>query len=113
MGSSPGLKSAAKLKTYLIEFFGSPQTPDKSGLPAAVRGAGAVRFGLPSAVRGTGSTGTCCHWAAIGQHIPRHRTEVVRMLRAFTDSTSRIALRLMETLSPKPWRFIALPERAS
>src|SRR5690348_9217642 len=30
-----------------------PYIPEKSGLPSAVRGAGAARLGLPSAVRGT------------------------------------------------------------
>ena len=31
--------------------------PEKSGLPSAVRGAGAVKFGLPSAVRGIPGVG--------------------------------------------------------
>jgi hypothetical protein len=33
------------------------QTPDRSGLPSAVRGGGAVRFGLPSLVRGMPGVG--------------------------------------------------------
>ena len=34
-----------------------PQIPERSGLPAAVRGAGAVRFGFPSLVIGTPAVG--------------------------------------------------------
>src|SRR5262245_42435511 len=38
------------LKEYPKPF--SRHTPDRSGVPSAVRGAGAVRLGLPSGVRG-------------------------------------------------------------
>src|SRR6185369_5116889 len=40
------------------------QIPERSGLPSAVRGAGAFRFGFPSAVFGTpgvGCSGHCAH----------------------------------------------------
>src|SRR6476661_3930538 len=40
------------------------QTPERSGLPSGVFGAGAVRFTLPSAVRGTDASGRFAHWAA-------------------------------------------------
>src|SRR5262245_44747659 len=40
------------------------QRPDRSGLPSAVLGVGAVRFGLPSAVRGTPGVGNDGHCAA-------------------------------------------------
>src|SRR5262249_50504196 len=39
---------------------------DRSGLPSAVRGAGAVRFGLPSAVRGMPGEGYFNHCASSG-----------------------------------------------
>jgi hypothetical protein len=35
----------------------SSHSPEKSGLPPAVRGAGAARFGLPSGVRGIPGVG--------------------------------------------------------
>src|SRR6476660_2393518 len=38
-------------------------TPDRSGCPSAVTGAGALRFGLPSAGRGTPGVGVFSHWA--------------------------------------------------
>src|SRR5215208_3722308 len=38
-------------------------TPEKSGLPSALRGAAAARFGLPSAVRGTAGFGYVNHCA--------------------------------------------------
>ena len=40
-------------------ILGSPviQTPEKSGLPSAIRGAGADIFTLPSAFRGTPAVG--------------------------------------------------------
>src|SRR5215470_1012198 len=37
------------------------QTPERSGLPSPVRGAGAVRFGFPSAVRGIPGVRYCAH----------------------------------------------------
>src|SRR6266850_8257476 len=37
--------------------------PEKSGLPSAVRGVGAVRLGFPSGVRGTPAVGYFNHWA--------------------------------------------------
>ena len=42
---------------------GGFQTPDKSGLPSASRGAGADRLILPSGVRGTVERGRFCHCA--------------------------------------------------
>jgi hypothetical protein len=39
-------------------------SPEMSGLPSAVFGAGAVRFGLPSAVRGIPAVGYFNHWGA-------------------------------------------------
>src|SRR5262245_40996944 len=39
-------------------------SPDRSGLPSAVRGAGADRFGLPSAVLGIPTVGCVNHCAA-------------------------------------------------
>src|SRR5947199_1180783 len=39
------------------------EMPERSGLPSAVGGAGALRSGLPSAVRGTPAVGYFSHWA--------------------------------------------------
>ena len=46
-----------------VRAVSNRQRPDRSGLPSAVRGAGAVRFGLPSAVRGMPLVGSFSHWA--------------------------------------------------
>src|SRR5271165_1006848 len=48
--TSSGFRSAA----ILIRYFGEIlfHTPEKSGLPSAVRGAGAARFGFPLGKRG-------------------------------------------------------------
>src|SRR6266705_3532317 len=59
---SPGFRSAATLPEYLAEIL--CQIPDKSGLPSAVRGAGAARFGLPFALRGMPGVGYFSHCAA-------------------------------------------------
>src|SRR6266699_834232 len=61
---SPGLRSATlpMALSGLIMFH----RPERSGLPSAVRGAGAVRFGLPSAVRGMPGVRYCAHCAASG-----------------------------------------------
>src|SRR5512140_3004004 len=47
-------------------MLGSPviQTPEKSGLPSAIRGAAADMSTLPSAFRGTPAVGYFTHWAA-------------------------------------------------
>src|SRR3954468_23510760 len=42
---------------------GGFHTPEKSGVPSACRGGGALRFGLPSAPSGTCGAGTLLHWA--------------------------------------------------
>src|SRR3954466_12468342 len=54
-------RSLARSRTYPSGGF---QTPDRSGLPSARRGAGADRFGFPSGVRGTDERGTFAHCAA-------------------------------------------------
>src|SRR5213078_367143 len=59
---SPGFRSAATLRSYFSELL--CQIPDKSGLPSAVRGAGAARFGLPFGVRGMPGVGYFSHCAA-------------------------------------------------
>src|ERR1051325_4276206 len=41
------------------------QMPERSGLPSASRGAGAVRFGFPSFVRGIPSVGHLNHCANV------------------------------------------------
>src|SRR5881409_2149348 len=61
---SPGFRSAATLRSYFSELL--CQIPDKSGLPSAVRGAGAARFGLPSALRGMPGVGYFSHCAVSG-----------------------------------------------
>src|SRR5438477_10980211 len=61
---SPGLRSAT-LPMALSGLIHCHR-PARSGLPSAVRGAGAVRFGLPSAVRGMPGVGYVNHCAASG-----------------------------------------------
>src|SRR6266481_8645583 len=61
---SPGLRSAT-LPTA-VSGLSHCHRPVRSGLPSAVRGAGAVRFGLPSAVRGMPDVGRVTHWAESG-----------------------------------------------
>src|SRR5215510_14390607 len=61
---SPGLRSA--ILPTAISGLHHCHRPDRSGLPSAVRGVGAVRFGLPSAVRGMPGVGWLTHWAARG-----------------------------------------------
>src|SRR5215831_9458988 len=70
--TSVGLRSAAIFIRYLPALM--PQTPDKSGFPSEVRGAGAFRFGLPSGVRGVPGVGYAIHWAQAGTEMrPRNR----------------------------------------
>src|SRR5580704_2873754 len=61
---SPGFRSAAMLREYLGEILF--HTPERSGLPSAVRGTGAARLGLPAAVRGMPGVGRFSHCAASG-----------------------------------------------
>src|ERR1700680_4894080 len=60
---SPGLRSAAIFRRYGL-FIGPRQMPDRSGLPSAVRGAGADRFALPAGVRGMPEVLIVSHCAA-------------------------------------------------
>src|ERR1700688_3168823 len=55
-GTSPGLRSTARLTTYLLPL--GSQIPDRSGCPSGDRGAGAERFGLPFGKRGIAGGGT-------------------------------------------------------
>src|SRR5579859_7370957 len=64
MGTSSGLRSAAIFCKYFTP--GLCHTPERSGLPSALRGAGAARFGLPSLVRGVDLSGSFNHCAAKG-----------------------------------------------
>src|SRR5277367_2180930 len=52
--------------------------PDKSGLPLALRGAGAVRSGFPLLSRGTPSVGSLIHWPDAPTH-NRHASARKRM----------------------------------
>src|ERR1700735_4487222 len=52
---SSGFRSAAMLARYFGDILF--QTPDRSGLPSAVRGAGAARFALPLGKRGVPAFG--------------------------------------------------------
>src|SRR5262249_33665609 len=56
-GGRPGAEPFGSAPSYLI------QMPEKSGLPSAVRGAGAARLGLPSAPLGTPGNGYNGHCA--------------------------------------------------
>ena len=54
----------------MVRAFRCSQTPERSGFPSAVFGAGAVRLGLPSGVRGRPGVGKLSHWAPKGTHNP-------------------------------------------
>jgi hypothetical protein len=94
------------------------QRPDKSGLPSAVRGAGALRFGLPSAECGTPGVGYFNHWAdedALATRMTR-MTKIGDVDREALDRlNSRIRTLLpelyqdsFETLQPVPMRSAGL-----
>src|SRR6202161_986034 len=85
MLTSPGFRSAAKFMVYLTPL-GCCQIPDRSGLPSAAFGAGAVRFGLPSAVRGIPGDGIFSHWAETGTVMRR------KIVRKSTSGLYPIAL---------------------
>src|SRR6185295_18867773 len=64
-GGSPGGETGGGA-TFPPWNHALSQSPVKSGLPSAVRGAGASRFGLPSGVRGTPRVGYDGHCADSG-----------------------------------------------
>src|SRR5712691_6407538 len=88
---SPGLR-AATLPTAvsgLIMFH----RPARSGLPSAVRGAGAVRFGLPSAVRGMPGVRYTAHCAASGG---TNAAKVITAVKIFIGPNTPVALTIPE-----------------
>src|SRR5690348_9336709 len=87
LGSCGSLGPGASLgldKAPVRRRLGSPvvQIPEKSGLPFAMRGAGADMSTLPPAFRGTPAVGTFTHCAAKGVDVKA----VVRMTRVTSDS---------------------------
>src|ERR1700735_3621737 len=84
IGTSPGFKSAARFCKYL--GLGTIQIPDRSALPFALCGAGAVRSGWPSFVLGIPLSGTFSHCADSGAaiassvHRPRQLLGVIARL---------------------------------
>src|SRR5579863_4946313 len=58
-GTSPGFRSAAMSRTYLLAL--GSQMPERSGWPSAARGAGAERLTLAP------FEGRFFHWAASGE----------------------------------------------
>src|SRR6266849_4608181 len=71
------------LRSYLSEIL--CHKPERSGLPSAVRGAGAVRFGLPLAVRGMPGVGRFSHCASSGA---LSMDTMVAIANAFIDAAS-------------------------
>src|SRR5580658_9350689 len=69
---SPGFRPEVIFPAYPSSL--ARQSPERSGLPSAVFGAGAVRFGLPSALRGIPGVGYFSHWAAAGPPKNQHIT---------------------------------------
>jgi hypothetical protein len=55
------------------------QIPEKSGLPFAMRGAGADESTMPSAFRGMPAVGYVNHWAAVGvdMHVRPNATPTI------------------------------------
>src|SRR5258708_26305098 len=96
---SPGLRSATlPTAPSLVTIC---HRPARSGLPSAVRGAGAVRFGLPAAVRGMPGVRYCAHCAASGVI---HAVKMIAVVKIFiVPNTSR------SYYTPKdrrmPWRL--------
>src|SRR5262249_48247256 len=93
---SSGFRLAARLKSYPYSpVRPARQMPDKSGLPSAVRGAGAERFGLPSGKRGTPGVGWLIHCCAIAGADNAHTSSAaaIPMSRAFI-----VSLRLMASI---------------
>src|SRR5262245_35385051 len=92
------------LRSYFSEIL--CHMPDRSGLPSAVRGAGALRFGLPSAVRGMPGVGYFSHWAASGvlsaDKMIAKTTGFIRSLLRTTDLILRCLYREIIT------RFVTL-----
>src|SRR5438132_7635077 len=67
--------------------------PDRSGLPSAVRGAGAVRFGFPSAVRGMRGVGRSEEHTS---ELQSHSDLVCRLL---LEKKNKIKKREVETIT--------------
>src|SRR6516162_1049174 len=83
-GTWPGWRSAARLRRYLLAL--GSQTPERSGLPPANRGAGAERLGRPSPVRGMPESGTLVHCATRGEDIQKTAASAAGIgLPAFTS----------------------------
>src|SRR4051812_23322407 len=83
------------LRAYVGEIF--VHSPDKSGLPSAVRGAGAARSGLPSAARGIPAVGCDNHCAASGA-VSISVTRAVRLALIFEAPADGRRFR-------QPWAF--------
>src|SRR5205823_14215247 len=86
-------------------------TPERSGLPSAVRGAGAFRSTLPSAVFGMagefGKDGHCAN-AVVAAAVQR-RTTSTRFTRAFSLNTRALS----KARVTQPWRVRYPASRAS
>src|SRR6266853_777541 len=79
------------------------QRPERSVVPAAVRGAGAARFALPSGVRGMAGVGYSAHCAASGD---TNAAKVITVVKIFIGPNTPAA-----TIHPRtaawPWRAAA------
>src|ERR1700679_2890822 len=86
IGTSPGFKSAARFCKYFGP--GTIHIPERSALPSALRGVGAVRSALPSFVLGIPLSGSFSHCADSGTATSRNRRlllGVIARLYTFTQ----------------------------
>src|SRR4030095_1755228 len=83
---SSRFRSAAIFREYFGEIFN--QRPERSGLPSAARGVGAVRSVLPSGGRGRAAVGWFNHWADAGVLSAIAATAATTIKAVFTMATS-------------------------
>src|SRR5688572_29249014 len=81
-------------------------TPERSGMPAARRGAGALRLGVPSALRGTSGRRNAGHCAASDTENAKQPARMMRRRigrKLYLESLLPLASRLSQELSyPEP-----------
>jgi hypothetical protein len=72
--------------------------PERSGLPSAARGAGAVRLGLPSLPFGTPCVGWLIHCAEAGAHVASSNRTAAVFIGSSAASYTAIRRRLRDSL---------------
>src|SRR5262245_24810357 len=96
---SPGLRS--KTLPMALSGLNICHRPVRSGLPSALRGAGAVRFGLSSTVRGMPGVRRCNHCAEIGVTNTEKMITAVKIFIGLNTSRSALLYALNDVNSDK------------